>query len=303
MSLQAIKNKLTSNAGRQVLKVQKHSPVLLFGAGLVGVGTTVVLACRATLKMEEILHEAEKQDELAQSSVGKELKDGGTYSEDDAKQDRMTNKVKTAIKIAGLYAPAIAVGTLTVGALTGSHVILSRRNAGLAAAYGAVQKAFTEYRERVVGEFGEEKDREFRYGVEEREMAVETDEGVSVKTVKGAKAAGGRSMYAKIFDEGNKNWQRQYTYNAVFIRAQQNYANDILQSRGHLFLNDVYDMLGFDRTKAGAVVGWVKNGNGDNYVDFGIVDSYEGMRFINGDERSVLLDFNVDGVVYDLLED
>jgi hypothetical protein len=88
----------------------------------------------------------------------------------------------------------------------------------------------------------------------------------------------------------------------MFIRSQQNYANDLLNARGHVFLNEVYDMLGIERTSAGAVVGWVR-GNGDNEIDFGVLnDLHSGQRFINGDERSVLLDFNVDGVVYDLIE-
>ena len=92
----------------------------------------------------------------------------------------------------------------------------------------------------------------------------------------------------------------------MYLRHQQNYANELLRSRGYVFLNDVYDMLGIRRTKAGQIVGWVydeKNPNIDNYIDFGIYNvHYEGARdFVNGFECSILLDFNVDGPIIDLI--
>lgn len=306
MSLTAFRNKITSKVGRQVLHVQKHSPVLLFGAGMVGVGATVVLACRATLKVEDVLKEAEHKDSEFDAALGKELKDGALYTEEDKNKDRLTNRVKTGIKIVRLYAPAVAVGTLTVGALTGSHVILSRRNAAAVAAYGALQKGFAEYRQRVVDEFGEQKDAEFRYGVVEKEFAVDTDDGVAVKTVKVVDQPKEPSIYAVWFDEQSSNWTGVTQRDRMFLQAQQNFANDKLQVNGHVFLNEVYDSLGVPRTKAGSVVGWVK-GHGDNHIDFGIFNRHDSdarafVNGLNGDIGDViLLDFNVDGVIYDLI--
>lgn len=303
MSLKAIKNKVTNKAGRQILVAQKHSPVLLFGVGVIGVAATVVLACRATLKMEEVIGEAEEKKEKIETA--KELA-SDKYSEEDAKQDSILVRSQTALKIAKLYAPAVAIGVVSIGCFTGSHIILNRRNVALTAAYGAVDKAFREYRGRVVDELGKEKDQEFRFGVVETEKAVDTDEGVAVKTVKGAdpefaKKNNGRSMYAVVFDEGNRNWRSTWGMNQMFLRSQQQYAQDRLNAKGFLFLNDVYEALGFERTAFGQVVGWVL-GNGDSLIDFGIADNYEGVRFINGDERSVWLDFNVDGMVLDLID-
>jgi hypothetical protein len=305
MSLKAIKNKVTNKAGRQILVAQKHSPTLLFGVGVVGVVATVVLASRATLKMEELIGEAEEKKEKIEAA--KEL-GSDKYSEEDAKQDGVLVRTQTVLKIAKLYAPAIAVGVVSIGCFTGSHIILNRRNVALTAAYGAVDKAFREYRGRVVDELGKEKDQEFRFGVVQREMGVDTDEGTAVKTVKGAdpefaKKNGGKSMYAVVFDEGNRNWTSRWNENAMFLRSQQMYANDRLNAKGFLFLNDVYEMLGFERTSFGQVVGWVV-GHGDGYIDFGILDNgYESIRFVNGDERSVWLDFNVDGMVLELIND
>jgi len=303
MSLAAIKNKVTSGIGRQVLVGQKHSPTLLFVAGSVGLVATVVLASRATLKMDEVLREAEEKDVKIDAALDLESDE---YTEEDAKQDGILVRTQTALKIAKLYAPAVVVGAATIAAFTGSHVILNRRNVALTAAYGAVDKAFREYRGRVINEFGKDKDREFRFGVVEREMAVDTNDGVAVKTVKVvdpefAKESGGRSMYAVVFDESNRNWNPDWRYNSMFLRSQQDYANVRLRRDGFLFLNDVYQALGFERTAFGQLVGWVL-GNGDDLVDFGLMDNgYETTLFINGDERSTWLDFNVDGMVLELI--
>lgn len=105
------------------------------------------------------------------------------------------------------------------------------------------------------------------------------------------------SQYARFFDSGCAAWNEDPEYNLLFLKQQQNYANDLLKAKGHLFLNEVYDMLTIPRSKAGQVVGWVYNDEnpiGDNRVDFGIYAEHN-TSAINGFERSILLDFNVDG--------
>ena len=293
MKLAVIKNLVTSKVGRQILTVQKHSPALLFGAGVVGVAATVVLASRATLKLDEVLESA--QDDLKTARTLEHV----NYSNEDRKRDMVIIYVQTAGKIVRMYAPAFAVGVLSITALTGSHIILTRRNLAITAAYAALDKGFREYRQRVVDELGVGKDKDFRYGLTDREIVEENEEGAVVKTVRD-KAPHGLSVYARFFDEESINWVKTHSYNQMFIQCQQNYANDLLKSRGHIFLNEVYDMLGIPRTKEGAVVGWVM-GNGDDFVDFGVFegDRHSGMRFVLGHERSILLDFNVDGIIYD----
>ena len=301
MRLPAIKDQVTRRVGRQMLIAQKNSPTILFAVGAVGLVTTVVLASKATLRLDEVIGEAEARKN--QIDEAQEI-GGDKYTDEDAKHDGVIVRTQTALKIAKLYAPATVVGLVTIGAFTGQHVILSRRNAALSAAYAAVDIGFKEYRKRVVDEFGVGKDREFRAGTMVVEQAVDTDDGTAVKTVKATAPSGpdGYSMYAKCFDQFNPNWQKTPHYNQMFLNSQQNYANELLNAKGHISLNDVYDMLGFERTKAGYMVGWVKGSKtGDGFVDFGIADTYEGQRFIKGDERSVFLDFNVDGVILDLI--
>lgn len=111
------------------------------------------------------------------------------------------------------------------------------------------------------------------------------------------------SPYAAFFDEQSAAWTKNPECNKMFLLQQQNFANEKLRARGYLFLNEVYDMLGLPRTRAGQLVGWCydeHNPCGDNYVDFNIFDDHN-REFVNGFEKSVLLDFNVDGNILDRL--
>lgn len=299
MNLEALKTVVTSKVARQVLTVQKNSPTILFASGIVGVVATTVLASKATLKLEEVLDDVEQRRALVNGLVN------ANYSERDRQKDHVIVTVQGAVSVAKLYAPAVIVGVASVAALTGSHVVLSRRNAAVMAAYSALDKGFGEYRERVREELGEEKDLEFRHGTETITETVVDDKGKS-KTVERKKLGSDLpSIYARYFDEASKNWSREPEYNRAFLSCQQNWANEMLRARGHLFLNEVYDMLGLSRSKAGAAVGWVIGKDGDNFVDFGVFnpDNSRTRMFVNTDERTVLLDFNVDGVIWDLIDE
>ena len=293
MSFKTIANVVTSKVGRQALKLQKHSPVLLFTAGAIGVVAATVIACRATLKLDDILAEADVDLEKARGL------EHPKYSEQDRQLDIAKIYGRTTYKVARLYGPAIIVGGLSIAALTGSHVVLNRRYLGVTAAYAALDKGFREYRQRVVDKLGLDTDREFRYDMEDRTIVEETKTGPKTKTIKqiGPKGA---SIYARMFDECSGYWDKRPTYNSTFLMCQQNYANDLLNSQGHIFLNEVYDMLDIPRSREGSVVGWIKN-NGDDHVDFGVFegDRHSGMRFVLGHEPSVMLDFNVDGIIWD----
>lgn len=304
MNLGAMKNVVTSQAARQILLTKKHSPVLLFGAGVAGVIGSTILACKATLKVEEVLDEHEFQ--LEQFDKARAL-DVNNYTAKDEKRDRAVLMAKTSVNIARLYTPAVVVGGLSVAALTGSHVILTKRNASITAAYAAVDKAFRQYRERVTEEVGPEKERELRYNVETTHRRVDdTKKGeVKVEELRAIRGGDGLSEYARLFGpDTSKEWNRDPATNLFYIKCQQNYLNDRLKSRGHVLLNDAYDALGLDRTSAGCVVGWVWDSDEDNFIDFGVFrdDNMNEMHsFMIGREQDIWLDFNVDGLVYDLV--
>lgn len=298
-----VPNSVSATIARQILKTQKHSPVIMFSAGMVGAVTATVLACKSTLKLEEVLAKAEdKQNEIKLAGeTNPTLSGGGVYTAEDAKDDLRLLRIKTAGNVIKLYAPALVVGVASAALLTGAHVVLTKRNVALSAAYAALDRGFKEYRARVRNELGDDKDREFRYGAIDKEIVEEGEHGHEVKTIKRIDPTTGLSIYAKVFDDNNKNHRRSPGANRLFIQTQQNFANDRLNSHGHIFLNEVYDMLGLDREPFGQVVGWVKN-NGDGYVDFGLnEDTREVYDFMNGDEQAVWLDFNVDGEVWKLI--
>lgn len=292
---------LTRFAGNQSLMLQKNSPAILFAVGITGFVATTVLASRATLKLNDVMDEFEGVKEEMRQALDNDDVD---YDMQDYNTDRAQLMAVTGIDIFKLYGPAIVCGGISIAALTGSHHILNKRNAGLSAAYAALDKAFTAYRARVRDEYGDDKDREFRHGYGEvQTYEADKDGNLKAKLVK-TLAPSGASQYAKFFDELNQNYQPTAEYNQIFLRARQQYANDLLRARGHIFLNEVYDGLGIERTRAGSVVGWSLQKNPDSFVDFGIFDVTKpgSIQFVNGREAAILLDFNVDGTILDDIE-
>ena len=299
MNLGNLKQIVTSKAGRQMLKLQKNSPHILFGVGVVGVVATAVTASVQTLKVEGILDgHAEQMAKIDFAVRTPEI----NYSEADAQRDTYLQYAKTTIKIVQLYALPIGLGITSVGCLAGSHRILTARNAALGAAVASLETAFEKYRQRVIAEFGPEKDREFRFATEKVEVIEETETGPQPKEIVRVDKDAPTYLYARFFDESNKNWEPRSEYNVMFLRTAQQRLNDKLRARGHVFLNEVYDTLGMDRSKEGAVVGWLYDGDGDGYIDFGIWDRERDehlFEFVTGRENAILLDFNVDGSIWD----
>jgi hypothetical protein len=280
----------------------------MFAGGAVAGVAGVVLACKSTLKLSDTLEGFEELKEKSNYALESQVTDneGNVYDEKAHAKDQAVIRIKTILAVSKLYAPAAGLLLLSASLMTGSHVTLTRRNAATAAAYASVDKAFNEYRERVRGELGKDVDDKMRYGSQEVSETIEGEDGKK-KVVKHTRVADGMpSMYAKFFDESSVNWVRDPEYNKIFLQSQQAYWNQRLQSVGHVFLNEVYDALGIPRTRAGQVVGWFLGANRDNFVDFGIFDNISNERvraFVNGHEQSILLDFNVDGVIHELLED
>lgn len=285
---------------RPLLHLQKTSPQLMFAGGIVAGVTSTVLACRATLKVSDTLAGFEELKEKAEILHENEP---DVYDDKAYAKDLTVIKVKTILTLTKLYAPAAGLAMVSVALLTGSHVTLNKRNASLTAAYASVDQAFNKYRERVKDQLGEEVDRDMRYGTRVVSETIEGDDGKK-KVVKHTRVTvdDTPSQYAKFFDELCPDFKKNAEYNMIFLKAQQNYANDMLRSRGHVFLNEVYDSLGIPRTGAGAAVGWVHGKGGDDFIDFGIFDDRTNERvrdFVNGRENAILLDFNVDGVIWD----
>ena len=310
MKVKEIINSVSYNAHRIGFKIKKASPEIMVVAGVVGVVTSTVMACKATTKVNDILEETRKQVDDVHNVLDSDVVSADEYTNDDAKKDLAIIYTQTGVKLIKLYAPSVIVGALSITGILASHKILKKRNVALTAAYATIDRSFKEYRGRVVERFGKELDRELRYNIKAQEIEEKTvdkdgNETIEKKTIS-VVDPNMYSDYARIFDNGSMGWTKDPEYNLMFLKLQQNQANDRLKAQGYLFLNDVYDMLGIPRTKAGQIVGWIydeENPVGDNFVDFGIYDIYneKACDFVNGRERSIVLDFNVDGNILDMI--
>ena len=308
------KKEFMTTLSRKVHKVgfvfKKHSPEILAVAGVVGVVGSAVMACKATTKLSAVMEESKNNIE----TIHKYVEENGfseQYTEKDSKKDLTIVYTQTGLKLVKLYAPSVALGVLSITSLLASNNILRKRNIALAAAYTTVDKTFKEYRGRVVERFGKELDHELRYNIKAKEVEKQVvNEDGTVSTIKEkievADNPNHNSDYARFYDDGCIGWTKDPETNLCFLKMQQAHASDLLKLRGHLFLNEVYDMLGIPRSKAGNIVGWIYDETDpgrDNFVDFGIFDSHRqtARDFVNGYERTILLDFNVDGNILDLM--
>lgn len=292
-------NGVTSKA---VMKLKKHSPEILVVAGIAGTVVSAVLACKATTKVAEILDETKGTLDTIHEGMETGAINGQEYTTEDSKKDTVVVYAQTGMKLAKLYGPAIILGTLSITSILASNNILRKRNVALGAAYAAIDKSFKEYRGRVIERFGEQVDTELKYGIKAKkfeEIEVDPETGKEKKVKKTVMVADPnlQSDYAVYFDSKSRNYETNPDYNRMFLKAQQAFANDKLQTRGHLFLNEVLDDLDLPRTPAGQIVGWTKDGP-DGYVNFRIVE-VERETEDGRHEPALLLDFNVEGNIWE----
>lgn len=306
-------NKVSRSLHKVGFKFKKHSPEILVVAGVAGIVTSTVMACKATTKVDDIVDEAKETIDKIHNSVNKGLhtSDGEEYTEEVANKDLAIVYIQTGVKFVKLYGPAVALGVASIGCMIGSNRILRKRNVALAAAFKAVDTSFKEYRGRLIDRFGKDLDKELRFNIKAKEVEEQIidengNETTVTKTVEVIDPNTAHSLYSVVWCEGSNGWTRNAELNKVFLIQQQNYANDRLKMNGVLTLNEVYDMVGAPRTAYGQIAGWVwtEDGTiGDNFVDFGIFDIHneKACDFVNLKERSIVLDFNCIGNILEYM--
>lgn len=296
MSAIATTGKATLALNKGLATVKRYSPQILTTVGILGTITSGVLAARATLHLEPIIEKHEQSVDKAKKKTHELTAD--EYSSTQHKREITKIYLTTSKDIFKLYALPVSIGVASIGCLIGSHNIMSQRNVATVAAYKALETSFNQYRQRVVEDLGEDKDREYRYATKTTEVEVLDDEG-NVSTEE--KTVSVPSDYQRIFDIDNDNWSPINGMNEMHIRAAQRWMNEKLNAQGYLFLNDVYKALGFEDSTEGCVVGWLRSSNPkakDGIVDFGVFDLQTGAALVDFEEP-VLLDFNVDGIVFE----
>ena len=304
----AIVKAITRSVNKSIFRVKKHSPEILTAVGIVcGIGATVS-ACNATLKAKDILEQAKQDvDAIHRAQSDPDTAEDFEYDTENAQRDLTRVYVRTGAELAKVYAPALILGAGSIAGTIGSSIIMHRRVNTAVAAYAALDATFNQYRDRVKQAIGAGEELEVYHNVKaadpEADVMIRPAEcDCDRKNVK----IDGYSIYARCFDEYNPYWKDNSEYNLSFLRGTQRYLNSLLESQGFLFLNDAYKELGFEQTQAGQLVGWIydpdRTDAGDNCISFGLYDPSRGPAlgdFINGKEKSVFLDFNVDGVIVD----
>ena len=305
--MEKIKNDIFSFASKLSVKAKKHAPEILIISGAIGTIAGAIVACKATIKAKDLIEEA--KDQISDvKEVSEDEQYSEKYSEKDRKHDLALIYIQTGLKFVKLYSPAIIIEAASLAMIFASNNVLRKRVAAIGAAYATLDGSFKAYRKRVAEKYGEEAETAIRYGIESKEIEDSSDENSGKKKKSKTKADVAKVIddYSIVFDhEHSKAWEPDNDYNYTLISAEQSYANDILKSRGHLFLNEVYDRLGIARTKMGQIVGWVykpddENWKGDNFVDFRTkelyIDDPDGRPV-----KKIVLDFNIDGNVLDLI--
>lgn len=307
------KTELATKAGQILVKtklgIKKHSPEVLVAAGI-GTGIiAAIVACKQTIKANDIVAEARKSlqniEDVKELAANNEVE----YTEENEQEDRKTIGMQVAVSMVKTYALPVGLGVLSITCILAGHHILKKRNVALAAAYSALSTDFMNYRKRVIDKYGKDVDFMLKNGLEKQIVAnqvidPETGEVKETKeevlTYEGDKL----SQYARIFDEvGSTQWAPSADHNRAFLLMEQNYFNERIRTRGYIFLNEVYERLGFRPTKAGSVVGWVYQNADYEGIDFGIFTAHtqKAAEFLEGTEPSIILDFNVQGDILSLV--
>ena len=283
---------VSRTVGKCTLVIKQNLPTIMVVGGIVGGSVAAVLACKATLKVEDIIDEhKEMVDKIKE---GREKFDEEKYTKKDYQKDLTTQYLKTALEVTKLYGPSVALGGLSVASILTGYNILSKRNLALMASFTALDESFKKYRARVASEFGADVEERLYNGKVKENVVVNEDGTQTTEYV----YEGSLSIYSKLFDSTCNGWDENPEYSRMRIEGTRKMFEDQLAVRGHVLLNDVYDAFNIERTSAGAIVGWVFNPDGLNIIDFG-VESAVNSRFVNGLEQNCWLDFNVDGVIYD----
>lgn len=259
-------DQITRSINKGVQKTKKNSPHIFFGLGIVGTVASNLMVIRATMKLEDWIEETER--------VVAEYREALDYEDDEKSYEYRILCVKQLAKLGKLYGPAILTQVVSIAALSGAHVQMTKRNGALVAALVAISQGHESYREQVIEEVGVEKEREI---VDKSEW----------------------NAFTRIFDETNPCYHKDVELNRRFLHFCQDTLNEVLRKKGVVRLNDAYDMLGYDRTREGFMYGWTYGG-GITEIDLGLFEEYNS-RFINGLERAVILNFNVDGVLHDYM--
>lgn len=308
-------NSLSTVLGHTKAWTKMNSPEIMLFAGIgAGIGALITTQ-RATLKVDSVKKSRdEKKEKIVRTSCEYEENPDDfeePYTKDQAAQDLILLKRKTALEYVKLYAGPVILEAVSIGLILGSHHIMKQRQAALAASCAAIAKAYQTYRQNVIARYGEEVDQEMLYGSEKKvtkKTETDPDTGEKKKVTEEQEIIRnfGGSPYARLFTrENSTEWFNDNPQNEFMIAQREKEADTRFKCEGILTLNDAYRMVGLKPTDIGLTHGWRYRsqkdpdyGKFDNKVIFITKWVMVPNKETGEDERTLLIDFNCDGCIY-----
>jgi hypothetical protein len=200
-----------------------NSPTILASIAVTGSVTTAYLAGRASFKASRI---------LAEQDLAARLND----------EDGLETREKLEL-VWKLYVPTVLSGAATIACIIGSNHIGNRRAAAMAVAYTLSEKAYTEYREKVIETYGENKERAIRDKIAQDHV---TKDPVSSEIVMVSGDVLCRDDYSG----------RYFTSSVEKLNAAKNDTNAQVINDFYASLTDFYYRIGLSRTSVSDEFGW-----------------------------------------------
>lgn len=178
--------------------------------------------------------------------------------------DESLTKREKRIKILKLYGPLSFVSILSLVCFAVSYRTVNKKYAALLTAYSVLNSDFLNYRKDTM-------------------QYLQPTERTELKMLPAVSTS-----YSVVFDSSHNDWSDNKQNNLVYFQGKQDLANELNQTKGHILLNEVFDILGFPRTNIGSQVGWL-------YTD-------EIIFRIRDCRTYYIINFEVTGYVFDKIE-
>jgi hypothetical protein len=215
---------------------EDNSPLILTAFGVAGTVATAVLTGKAAVKATEIIRREEYNRRV-----------------DNPDQTFLLNEqVRMVWKI---YVPPVAMGTFTIFAIISANRVSTRRAAALAAAYSMSEKAYQEYKEKVIEKIGQNKERQVR-----DDLARDRVERNPVNDRNVIITGNGDVL---CFDQTTGQY---FESSMEAIRKAENEVNYKVLNEGYCSQSEFFDMLGLETTSISSEMGW----NYDHKLDIDI---------------------------------
>lgn len=207
--------------------IADNSPLILTAIGVTGTVTTAIFSGKASFKAGAILDNEAYIRELHTPS-----------------EPPMTTKEKVSLTWK-LYIPAVTTGVLTISCIIAANRIGTRRAAAIAAAYSISEKAFVEYKEKVLEKVGQNKTKQIR-----EELAQDRINANPVSSREVIITGNGDVLcYDSITG-------RYFESNIETLRKAENDINRQIMNDMYVTLHEFYVAIGLPSTLYSTEVGW-----------------------------------------------